>query len=105
MFRRLFGRRCAFSQIEMPAHILPAVLHLHRHAAIHRAIDDSVIADGPVAVQTNAREMDRHCVSRRSSLDVERASLRISAEHAAYTFFLLAARIHGSGMNGVARRN
>src|ERR1700691_2252412 len=87
--------------IQMPAHRLAAMFHLHGKITVQPAINYRVVADGPIAIQAQAREVNHQRVSRRSSLNVEGSSFRISTEYAGHAFFVGAASVDGGGVNGV----
>src|ERR1041384_6107311 len=66
--------------LEMPASIVSSILERHCHVAVDGAVNDSVIADGVVSIQANAREVYRQRVTGPSGFDVERTGFRIAAD-------------------------
>src|SRR5215472_2768776 len=44
--------------IEMPAHTVAGILEFHGHVTINSPINDAVVADRIVAIQTNARKVN-----------------------------------------------
>ena len=89
----------------MPAHIFPQILIFLGEVAIGCAIHDSVIADGPIAIQAQFGDVHDQGIAGRGRLDVERSGLGIAAQHAGHAFIVRAAGIDGGGVNGVARQN
>jgi hypothetical protein len=58
MLAGLLGGGDAVLAVEVPAHVLETVLHLHGQIAVHPTIHDAVIADSPIAVEAQACEVD-----------------------------------------------
>src|SRR4029453_4466798 len=67
-----------------------------------RESDDSVIHDGPIAVQAHAIETNDEYVSRQRGLDEEWTGLWIASKHTADAFFVGSCRIYRRCMNRVA---
>ena len=86
----------------MPPDRLTAVLHLHGKIAVQAPAHDGVVADGPVAIQTQPRQMDRQGVAGRGGLDIERSGFGIAAQNARHALLVGAARVHGGGVDGVS---
>ena len=105
MLARLLGSGHTLLHIQVPAHILETVLHLHRQIAVHSALHDAVIADRPIAIQSQMREMHRQDIAGRRACYIERTSLRISAEHAGDALLIGPTGIHRGGVDGIARRH
>src|SRR5262245_22395126 len=88
--RALAGRDHALA-VETPANILPCVLEFYSHTAVNGAVNDRVIANGVVAIKSNAGEVYGECVTGPRGLNVERSSLRIAAQRSRDASFIRAA--------------
>src|SRR5437899_3082729 len=86
----------------MPAHVYKQVFDLDREIVVHSSTDNAVIADGVIAVQPDASEVDHQRVARRSGLNVKRTGFRMAAQHAGHTFLVSAAGIYRGGVDGIA---
>jgi hypothetical protein len=102
MRRRRLEHREAALAIQAPADVLETVLHLDGETRVERASDDSVIADGPIAVQAHAIETNDEYVSRQRGLDEEWAGLWIASKHTADAFLVDSCRIYRRCVNRVA---
>src|SRR5262245_27291843 len=89
--------------VETPANILPSVLEFYSHTAVNGAVNDGVIADGVISIQSNAREVYGERVTGPRGLNVERSGLRIAAQRSRDAAFIRAAGINRGGVNSVAR--
>src|SRR5579862_5652613 len=105
MLRGLLRGRYAALGIDMPAYALACVFHLHGKPAIDSTADQEVVTLGVVAIQAEMGQMYDQGVSWRRSFYVERAGFRIAAEDARDALFVLASRVHGRRVDGVARRD
>src|ERR1700733_15746754 len=86
----------------MPADGLAGVFHFDGEAGAEYAADEVVVADGVVAIEFEANEMDDERVSGLRALNIEGAGFWISAEDAPYAFFVSAPGVDGGGVDGVA---
>src|SRR6202035_3751139 len=99
--RRDFKRGDTALRVKMPAHILPAILHLHCQITIHSSVHDAIVADGPIAIQTEARQMYDQGIPRSRRLDEERSGLRIPTQDARNALFIRTAGVDGRCVDGV----
>jgi hypothetical protein len=105
VFAGLLERRDATLRVKMPAHILPAIFHFHGKIAIDGSVHNAVVTDGPIAIQTEARQMHNQGVSRASRLDEERPGLRVTAQDARHALLICAAGIDSGCMDGITRKH
>lgn len=96
------GSGHAALEIEAPAHLLKAILHLHGKIAVHAATHYAVVAHGPIAIEAEVRKVNRENVSKPGGFNVERPGYRISAEDARDALFVRSAGVDGDGVDGIA---
>jgi hypothetical protein len=87
--------------IQTPANTVPGVLEFDRQPAVNGAVNDAVIANGVVAIQANAREVDGERVTGQRGFDVERSGLRIAAQRSSDAAFVRTSSINRGGVNRV----
>src|SRR5262249_3145618 len=89
--------------VQMPTRVFPFLFVFGNVVVGEGAVDQSAVAHGPITVDAQTFDGDRHYVSGHRALNVEWPRKRVTADDALRAFFILAARIATRCMNGIAR--